>query len=39
MKFLPSQLARLVTERELRASIGSLVRDIAFLAALVTCMR
>ena len=36
MKFLPSQLAYLVTERELRTNIGSLVRYLAFLAALVT---
>lgn len=36
MKFLPSQLAYLFSERELRTNLTSLLRYIAFLAALVT---
>lgn len=36
MKFLPSQLAYLISERELRTNLSSLLRYIAFLAALVT---
>jgi Trk K+ transport system NAD-binding subunit len=35
MKFLPSQLAYLLSERELRTNIGSLLRYLAFLAGLV----
>ncbi len=36
MKFLPSQLAYLFSERELRTNVRSLLRYIAFLAALVS---
>ncbi|MGE4085757.1 MAG: TrkA family potassium uptake protein [Vicinamibacterales bacterium] len=35
MKFLPSQLAYLLTERELRTNLGSLLRYLLFLAVLV----
>ena len=36
MKFLPSQLAFLFAERELRTNVGSLVRYLAFLTVLIT---
>ena len=35
MKFLPSQLAYLLAERELRTNLRGLLRYVAFLAALV----
>ncbi len=35
MKFLPSQLAFLLAERELRTNVRSLLRYVAFLAALI----
>ena len=36
MKFLPSQLAYLFAERELRTNVGSLVRYLVFLAVLIS---
>ena len=35
MKFLPSQLAYLLGEREMRANLGALLKFVAFLVALV----
>jgi voltage-gated potassium channel len=36
MKYLPSQLAYLTTERDARANLGALVKYLAFLVFLVT---
>jgi voltage-gated potassium channel len=36
LKFLPSQLAYLFAERELRTNVGSLVRYLVFLAVLIS---